>query len=145
MVRITAVFLSEQFLFLILRKCWRRFDFWIWSRYRCRFWLWSYFDGRNVVFWWLLYFSETTSMIRLYFQDFNDFIQVSKIEGCKLVRQGDLSFEFRSGSCNTFIEPTPRILLCFSDYGNGRPWKNCHTWVNSIILAFINSWNHCFI
>ena len=66
-------------------------------------------------------------MNRLYFQDFNDFIQLSKIEGCKLVRQGDLSFDFGYGSCNSFLEPTQRILLCFSRYGNGNPYKVCHT------------------
>ena len=122
------IFVSNWILFFILRKCWRRFDFWIWWRCRCPCRLWSYFDGSNVVFWWwVFFFSVSTSINRLYQHDFNYSIQVSKIEGCKLVRQGDLSFEFRYGSCNTFLEPTPRILLCFSWYGNGTPWKVCHT------------------
>jgi len=62
-------------------------------------------------------------MNRLYLQHFDSFIQMSKIEGCKLVRQGDLSFDFIDGSCNTFLEPTPRILLCFGSDG----FKVCHT------------------
>ena len=51
------------------------------------------------------------------------YFQVSKVEGCKLVRQGDLDFDFKYGSCNSFVEPTPRILLCF-DSSNS---KACHT------------------
>ena len=41
--------------------------------------------------------------------------QVSKIVGCEMVRQNDLTFDFTSGSCNSFAQPKPRILLCF-DY-----------------------------
>ena len=66
-------------------------------------------------------------MNRLYSQDLNYFIQVSKIEGCKLVRQGDLSFDFDIGSCNTFIEPVPRILLCFTYLNTNEGTKTCHT------------------
>merc|ERR1711990_1431079 len=53
--------------------------------------------------------------------------QVNKIEGCKLVRQGNLSFDFRLGSCNTFIEPTPRILLCFTYLNTSKGTKTCHS------------------
>ena len=42
MVRITAIFVSKRILFFILRKCWRRFDFWIWLRHRFFSRLWSY-------------------------------------------------------------------------------------------------------
>ena len=49
--------------------------------------------------------------------------KVSKIEGCKLVRQKNLDFDFQHGSCNSFIEPTSRILLCFSQNDP----KVCHT------------------
>ena len=55
--------------------------------------------------------------------DFNYFHQVSKIQGCELVQQGDLPFDFYAGSCNTFLEPTPRILLCF-DFAH--VWKDAH-------------------
>ena len=41
--------------------------------------------------------------------------QLSKIVGCEMVRQNDLTFDFELGSCNSFIQPKPRILLCF-DY-----------------------------
>ena len=59
--------------------------------------------------------------------EYNYKIQVSRIEGCKLVRQGDLAFDFTYGSCNSFLEPTPRILLCFSYDGTDTPGKVCHT------------------
>merc|ERR1712136_493569 len=49
--------------------------------------------------------------------------QLSKIVGCKLIRQADMSFNFRAGSCNTFMHPKPRILLCFGDQSE----KQCHT------------------
>ena len=58
---------------------------------------------------------------------FELFFQMSKIEGCQLVQQGDLSFDFYAGSCNTFIIPTQRILLCFNYAPEGT--KTCHTWV----------------
>ena len=71
---------------------------------------------------------------------FELFFQVSKIESCTFVRQigRDLSFDFQMGSCNTFLQPTPRILLCFSDSGNGTPWKVCHRYVRKIIIQFLN-------
>ena len=40
-------------------------------------------------------------------------LKASKIIGCRLERQSDLSFEFTYGTCNTFVQPTPRVLLCF--------------------------------
>ena len=49
------------------------------------------------------------------------FFKVSKISGCQLVRQNDMSFNFDQGSCNSFARPTPKILLCF---GSG---TDCHT------------------
>ena len=48
--------------------------------------------------------------------------QVSKIIGCGMVRQNDLTFNFYLGSCNSFTQPKPRILLCF-DYDHG---TECH-------------------
>ena len=41
--------------------------------------------------------------------------QVSKIVGCEMVRQNDMTFDFYLGSCNSFAQPKPRILLCFDD------------------------------
>ena len=49
--------------------------------------------------------------------------QVSKIIGCKMVRQNDLAFDFNDGSCNSFVQPKPRILLCF-DWHHA---TECHT------------------
>ena len=49
--------------------------------------------------------------------------QVSKVIGCQLVRQKDLRFKFDHGSCNTFIEPTPKVLLCFDEDET----QLCHT------------------
>ena len=59
--------------------------------------------------------------------DFNYFHQVSKIQGCELVQQGDLPFDFYAGSCNTFLEPTQRILLCFTYLNTNGGTKTCHT------------------
>ena len=50
--------------------------------------------------------------------------KLSKIVGCRLTRQADLTFDFRAGSCNTFMEPEPKILLCF---GNPKLENQCHT------------------
>ena len=61
------------------------------------------------------------------FTGFDFFIQVSKIEGCKMVRKGYLSFDFVQGSCNTFLEPTQRILLCFGDYHGYHGYRRCYT------------------
>jgi len=49
--------------------------------------------------------------------------QLSKINGCKMERQPDMPFDFYKGSCNTFSEPTPRVLLCFDFIGD----RDCHT------------------
>ena len=53
----------------------------------------------------------------------NLWFQANKIVGCKLERQADLNFEFGSGACNNFNQPSPQILLCFG-YPNT---KECHT------------------
>ena len=49
--------------------------------------------------------------------------QVSKIVGCEMVRQNDMAFDFNQGSCNSFAQPKPRILLCFDVYHT----TECHT------------------
>ena len=49
--------------------------------------------------------------------------QLSKIVGCEMVRQQDMDFDFYKGSCNSFTQPTPKVLLCFSYYHT----KECHT------------------
>ena len=50
-------------------------------------------------------------------------IQVSKIIGCRLERQVDMSFDFTLGDCNTFVQPKPYVLLCFD---SGKPTV-CYT------------------
>ena len=42
--------------------------------------------------------------------------QVSKVVGCRLEKQADLPFSFNDGACNTFLYPTPIVLLCFDSY-----------------------------
>ena len=49
--------------------------------------------------------------------------QISKVEGCELVRKDDLLFDFRNGGCNAFDAPKPQVLLCF-DYDHP---KECFT------------------
>ena len=51
----------------------------------------------------------------MYFTVIENFIKVSQIENCQMTRIGDLPFDYYRGSCNTFLEPNPRVLLCFSD------------------------------
>ena len=55
---------------------------------------------------------------------FSTFFQtVSKIVGCQLTRQPDMAFDLTYPACNTFLEPTPKVLLCFSTSDN----KICHS------------------
>ena len=49
--------------------------------------------------------------------------KVSKVIGCQMVRQKDMDFTFNHGSCNAFLEPTPKILLCFDENNE----RECHT------------------
>ena len=39
--------------------------------------------------------------------------KMSKIEGCSMIRQEDLPFDFDRGACNVFNQPQPNVLLCF--------------------------------
>jgi hypothetical protein len=48
---------------------------------------------------------------------------VSKIVGCQLVKQPDMTFDLTHPACNTFLEPTPRVLLCFSS----SDVRSCHS------------------
>ena len=50
-------------------------------------------------------------------------VQLSEIDNCKLTRLEDLHFDFYQGSCNSYVEPIPTILLCFSSVDS----KICHT------------------
>ena len=49
--------------------------------------------------------------------------KASKVEGCRMVRQTDLGFDFQYGSCNSFMQPAPKILLCFHYFDV----KACHS------------------
>ena len=51
------------------------------------------------------------------------YVKVSKIDGCQLVRQADMEFDFYIGSCQSFDQPAPKILLCFD---LNHP-SECHT------------------
>ena len=48
------------------------------------------------------------------------FFKISKVQGCKLTRVGDLPFDFDAGGCNTFEFG---IMMCFSYYDD----KECHS------------------
>ena len=65
---------------------------------------------------------------------FDWYVKVSKIDGCQLVRQADMEFDFYIGSCQSFDQPTPKILLCF-DYSHT---SECHTYV----IWIQNLWNN---
>ena len=43
-----------------------------------------------------------------------------------------MSFDFRAGSCNTFMHPEPVILLCFGDEDE----TQCHTLVQNNTIQF---------
>ena len=66
--------------------------------------------------------NEKVSCISILDLDLRQF-QVSKVIGCQLVRQMDMDFKFNHGSCNTFIQPSPKILLCFDENNE----RECHT------------------
>ena len=128
--------ISNRYFLFYYRKCKWWFGFWIWSKNRSLCWLWGNIDGRNVVFWriWIVQFGTAGIHRQLsvsIIEKILSCIQLSKIEGCKLVRKGTLSFDFYKGSCNTFLEPVPQILLCFH---NMDP-KVCRTWVNGQVLV----------
>ena len=63
--------------------------------------------------------------------------QASKIEGCKMVRQSDMSFDFYQGACNTFLEPNEKVVLCFN-YVDSNDSKICH---RSVFLAMFQLLN----
>ena len=77
----------------------------------------------------MMYFGGTRLDDKYYESDLSkdEFIQqavytYSKIEKCKLTHAGEMPFEYHDGSCNSFWNPKPIILLCFS-------WntsKDCH-------------------
>ena len=63
--------------------------------------------------------------------------QYSIIRGCQVERQySEMPFDYFRGACNSFMEPTPKVLLCFNyydNYGFGSPHLSydygteCHT------------------
>ena len=44
--------------------------------------------------------------------------QISKIDGCKLQRIGDLPFTFYGGTCATYNIPYESIFMCFGNEGH---------------------------
>ena len=53
---------------------------------------------------------------------FGSATRVSKIVGCRLVKQGSMPITANYPSCNTFLQPTPKVLICF-----GFSAQICHT------------------
>ena len=68
-----------------------------------------YFGG------WNRYKNVSLSLVgfRIYNIFFTFFQSVSKVVGCQLARQQDLAFDLSRPACNTFLESTPKVLLCF--------------------------------
>lgn len=51
---------------------------------------------------------------------FESYIKISVVSGCSLKYLGDLPFEFKDGTCDTFnLNDVPRIFLCFSRGNTG--------------------------
>ena len=70
------------------------------------------------------------TMVNIFF-----IFQVSKIVGCVLEKIGQLPFTLVSGACNTFLNPTPIVLLCFDSHEYGASGANaCHTYVKILNL-----------
>ena len=67
--------------------------------------------------------SLSLSDFRIYNLFFTFFQTVSKIVGCQLTRQPDMDFDLSYPACNTFLEPTPKVLLCFHKDDD----KLCHS------------------
>ena len=73
----------------------------------------------------------------MYFGGTPNWRQYSIIRGCQVERQfSEMPFDYFRGACNSFMEPTPKVLLCFNYYeeiGFGNPnmspdyGKECHT------------------
>ena len=78
-----------------------------------------YFGGRDSY--------KNVSLSLTDFRIYNPFLiffqTVSKIVGCQLTRQPDMDFDLTLPSCNTFLEPTPKVLLCFHQDDD----KLCHS------------------
>ena len=63
----------------------------------------------------------------MYFGGFPNTRQYSIIENCKMTEQTDkMPMHFYDGSCATFLEPTQKVLLCFSSFTLPIV-KKCHT------------------
>ena len=51
----------------------------------------------------------------MYFGGSTNRRQYSIIRDCKVERQLDeMPFDYYRGACNSFMEPTPKVLLCFN-------------------------------
>ena len=53
---------------------------------------------------------------RIYNPFFTFFQTVGKIVDCRLDWQSLMDFDLSYPACNTFLEPTPKVLLCFHEY-----------------------------
>ena len=61
--------------------------------------------------------------VRIYNLFLTFFQTVSKIVGCQLEKQSDMDFNLTYPACNTFLEPTPKVLLCFHYWDD----QACHS------------------
>ena len=61
--------------------------------------------------------------------------QVSRIQGCSLIRQEkNLPFDFVNGACGTFELTQQFAFLCFSESGNDDPTRTCYRSVSRTIF-----------
>ena len=62
----------------------------------------------------------------MYFGGYPNTRQYSIIHDCKIDRHySEMPFDFYRGACNSFMEPTPKVLLCFNyreDFGFTEPY-----------------------
>ena len=96
--------------------------------------LWCNSERRILVFWICTkskIFSHSNFVRLLCFH----IIQLSKIVGCKLTRQGSLPFTANYPSCNTFLHQTPKVLICFGNFP-----QICHTFVFFLAIAKLTHW-----
>ena len=63
----------------------------------------------------------------MYFGGFPNSQKYFTIKNCEMKREySKLPFHYYDGSCNSFLEPSPKVLLCFSSFTIPKVTK-CHT------------------
>ena len=108
---------------MVFRKYKRESGFWIWRWNNSYLGLRCYLKWRILVFWRPWKSSKCKNDFIIYDLFLTFFQRVSKIVDCQLARQPNMAFDLFYPACNTFLEPTPKILLCFPFHDV----KACHS------------------